>query len=175
MSDGMPLVEELTPPPDPEAAFRALAVRGHCVFLDSAMRHKELGRYSFLSADPFAFVEAPADGRNALADVAALLDRFPATTIADLPPFQGGAAGMLGYELGKSLERLPTARFDEFHIPALAVGLYDVVLAWDHVADRAWLISQGFPETEPALRRRCAELRLQQLRTGWRNQSYLAP
>lgn len=164
MSDGLPLVEEMTPPPDPEAAFRALAGRGHCVFLDSAMRHKELGRYSFLSADPFAYVEARADGRDALTDVASLLAKFPTPTVAGLPPFQGGAAGMLGYELGKSFERLPAARFNEFQIPALAVGIYDLVLAWDHVVGRAWIISQGLPETQPQLRRQRAELRLQQFR-----------
>jgi para-aminobenzoate synthetase component 1 len=165
MSDGLPLIEELTSPHEPEAAFRVLASRGHCVFLDSAMRHKELGRYSFLSADPFTFVEAPTDGRDALAVIAAQLNKYPTATIAGLPPFQGGAAGMLGYELGKSYERLPATRFDEFQVPALAIGFYDVVLAWDHVADRAWIISQGLPETEPQLRRRRAEMRLQQFQS----------
>jgi para-aminobenzoate synthetase component 1 len=61
--------------------------------------------------------------------------------------------------LGRQFERLPTPRFDEFRAPALAVGLYDVVLTWDHATNRAWLVSQGFPETEPAARRRRAEAR----------------
>ena len=45
-----------------------------------------------------------------------------------------------------SLEAVPRAAIDEFGIPALAVGLYDVVVAFDHQQNAAWLISQGFPE-----------------------------
>ena len=69
---------------------------------------------------------------------------------------------LLSYDLGRSLERLPAPRRDEFQIPALAIGLYDTVLAIDHVQHRAWLISQGFPETEPARRRNRAAERIKQ-------------
>jgi len=81
-----------------------------------------------------------------------------------LPPFQGGAAGLLAYDLGRSVERVPRPQYDEFQLPAMAVGLYDTVLAIDHVDHRAWLISQGFPETEPTLRVRRAERRIDQFR-----------
>ncbi len=158
------LVEELTPPPDPEAAFTALSPQPHCVFFDSAQRHAELGRYSFLTADPFAYLEVPADGSDALARLDAMLSPYRTETIVELPPFQGGAAGMLGYDLGRSLERVPTPRYDEFGIPALAVGLYDVVLAWDHRLGRAWLASQGFPEQEAGKRKQRATARMQQFR-----------
>ncbi len=106
----------------------------------------------------------PADGSDALAVLAGKLAGLRTATIAGLPPFQGGAAGLLSYDLGRSLERLPTHRFDEFRTPALAIGLYDVVLAVDHVTGRTWIISQGFPATEPAQRRRRAAQRLDQFR-----------
>jgi para-aminobenzoate synthetase component 1 len=70
----------------------------------------------------------------------------------DLPPFQGGWAGMFGYELARSLESVPRAKFDEFQMPALAIGLYDAVVAFDHANASAWLISQGLPETGAAAR-----------------------
>ena len=57
-----PLVEELRPAPDAEEAFQALCRRPKCIFLDSALRHPTLGRYSFVAADPFDYVELPADG-----------------------------------------------------------------------------------------------------------------
>ena len=81
-----------------------------------------------------------------------------------MPPFQGGAAGLFSYDLGRSLERLPPPKSDEFGVPALAVGLYDVVVALDHVAGRAWIVSQGFPEVEPSRRRRRAAERLAEVR-----------
>ena len=149
----------------PEDAFRALAHLPHCLFLDSAMRHPMLGRYSFIAADPFRWIEAPADGSDALGRLAAELTPFQCETVPGLPPFQGGAAGLLGYELRHSLERLPEARCNELNMPALAVGLYDVVVAFDHVADKAWIISQGWPETDPGKRQRRARERLEWMRS----------
>jgi para-aminobenzoate synthetase component 1 len=49
---------------------------------------------------------------------------------------------------------------DTFQVPALAVGLYDVVLAFDHATGRAWIVSQGFPEVDPSRRRRRAKDRI---------------
>ncbi len=136
----------------------------HCLFLDSAMTHPTLGRYAFVAADPFDFARFPADGGDALGELQRRLDRFAATGVPALPPFQGGAAGLLGYELGRSLERLPRPMFDEFESPALAVGLYDVVVAFDLAVGRAWIVSQGFPELDPSRRRRRAAERLAQIR-----------
>jgi para-aminobenzoate synthetase component 1 len=167
-----PLVEELCPAPDLEAAFVRLAARPRCVFLDSALREKTLGRYSFLMADPFDLVEfaCPAGAAETgltpapFQSLAARLAQYPARPISGLPPFQGGAAGLLSYDLGRTLERIPAAKFDEFRPPWLSIGLYDTVLAFDHQEQRAWLISQGFPETAPQARHERAHARLAQFR-----------
>src|SRR6185437_15608319 len=123
-----------------------------------------LGRYSFVAADPFAFLHARGrrvrlDGAvqpetDPLAALERLLARHRLAALPGLPPFQGGAAGLFGYDLCHHIERLPRPRFDEFETPDLAVGLYDWVAAFDHAAGRAWLISTGLPETEPDRQRR---------------------
>ena len=153
----LPVVVELRPPPDVESALVCLAQQPHSLLLDSALRDPRLGRYSFLTADPFEFLTLPADGTDGLAIVESRLREFRAASRTDLPPFQGGAAGLLSYDLARSLERVPPVRFDEFQIPAVAIGLYDIALAIDHAEHRAWLISQGFPETD--LSRRLARAR----------------
>ena len=162
--DELPLAVELRPVPDVEAALVRLAALPHSLLLDSALRDPRLGRYSFLSADPFEFLMVPADGSDGLADLESRLRQWPAITREDLPPFQGGAAGLLSYDLGRSLERVPLPRYDEFKLPAMAIGLFDIVLAIDHAEHRAWLISQGFPEVEPARRRQRAQRRIDQFR-----------
>jgi para-aminobenzoate synthetase component 1 len=159
-----PLVEELVPAPDPEAVFLRLAHCPHCLFLDSAMTDDRVGRYSFVTADPFALIRAMPDDPDALAPLERLLNDHRTTHRDDLPSFQGGAAGLFSYDLGRQFERLPTPRFDEFGMPALAVGFYDVVVAFDHVAGRAWIISQGLPETNPCARTARAAARLAQFR-----------
>jgi para-aminobenzoate synthetase component 1 len=130
------------------------------VFFDSAMRHPQLGRYSFIAADPVEWLTAPSDGTDAIQQLADRVAVLPQSVRADLPPFQGGWAGLFGYELAGSLERVLKAPIDEFEIPALAAGLYDVVVAFDHRNSEAWLISQGIPETDDAARRERAADRL---------------
>jgi para-aminobenzoate synthetase component 1 len=73
-------------------------------------------------------------------------------------PFVGGAMGFLGYELGRYLERLPQ-RHPPDDRPEMAIGFYDLVIAFDTVARRAWILSSGFPETEPRARVERAEAR----------------
>jgi para-aminobenzoate synthetase component 1 len=166
------LVEELRPAPEAWSAFQACADLPRAIFLDSALVHSELGRYSFIAADPYEWLLYQ-DGKTALASRAGttvLADPFTAIAqrlsqhatepLPGLPPFQGGAAGLFGYDLCHVVERLPRPRFDEFQLPDLAIGLYDWVIAFDHAADRAWIISTGFPEMQAARRRARAARRM---------------
>ncbi len=146
-----PLVEELTPVPDPEWCCEQLAGLPYRLFLDSASTATRLGRYSFVTADPIDVIERKGSNR-ALDEVRAWLAPFRAEPIAGLPPFQGGAAGYIAYDWGLTLERLPAPRFDDLALPDVVLGIYDWVLAWDHVSSRAWLISTGMPETSEAAR-----------------------
>ena len=160
--DRRPLVSEIVPPPDPLDACRRLAGLRHRAWLDSAGIGGRLGRYSFLTADPWDVVAAGA--ADPLADLRAVLRSGLAPPQPDLPPFQGGAIGYLAYEFGRRLERIPLPRGGEAPIPDVWLGLYDWVLAWDHAAGRAWIVSTGLPEAgAPAARR--ARARLDQVRT----------
>jgi para-aminobenzoate synthetase component 1 len=146
-----PLVEELTPVPDPARCCEQLAGLPYRIFLDSAATATRLGRYSFLTADPIDVIQHKGSSA-ALDEVRTRLLSFRADPITGLPPFQGGAAGYIAYDWGLTLERLPAPRHDDLALPDLVMGIYDWVLAWDHVASRAWLISTGMPETSPAAR-----------------------
>ena len=88
--DSQPYVEELLPPPNPAEAFRRLSHRAHCLFLDSALRHTTLGRYSFLMAEPFAFIEIPVGAPDPFAQLRSAMQPFTATTVPGLPPFKAG-------------------------------------------------------------------------------------
>ena len=149
LATSKPLVEEITPYPDVVASLRALGDMPNVLLMESALEREHIGQYSFLTADPFEFIELPECryGAQPFAELRDRLRAFQSNSISDLPPFQGGAAGLLSYELGHAWEHLPSPGQNEFQLPALAVGLYDWVIAWDHVAKRAWIISHGFPET----------------------------
>jgi para-aminobenzoate synthetase component 1 len=143
-----PLVEELTPAPDPWETARRLAHLPHLLFLDSADRHAERGRYSYVAADPVEWITSWS--HDPFVELSAKLAALRRPTVRGLPPFQGGLAGIFGYGLQHVIERIPRPRFDEFQVPDLAVGIYDWVIAWDHAANRAWRISSGEREQRSA-------------------------
>ncbi|TWU36212.1 Aminodeoxychorismate synthase component 1 [Novipirellula artificiosorum] len=64
----------------------------------------------------------------------------------DLPPMQGGIAGLIGYEAATWLEAVGASSHNDFPTPAISLGLYDWVIATDHDRGVSWLISQGFAE-----------------------------
>lgn len=167
------MVERIDPGLDPEQVFRAFSRLPHAVFFDSAMRDARVGRYSFIAADPIDWWAATIDGVEVFKAVAKVATELRGTALPDLPPFQGGIAGMFGYELGGNFERVPAARIADFPMPTLAVGWYDVVVAFDHLEETAWIISQGWPETDPLARRERAERRLMEARRWLRAESPL--
>src|SRR5262245_13923255 len=121
-----PLIEELTPPPEPWTVAQCLAGLPKLLWLDSAGAPAELSRYSYVTASPFEWLEFRGpDGLNPFEVLRDKLSEYKSATIPGLPPFQGGAAGLFGYDLCHWLERLPRPRFDEFCAPDLAIGIYD--------------------------------------------------
>jgi len=164
-----PLVHELVPAPDPLATCARFQDLPFLALLDSASDHEHLGRYSFLTADPFTAVRSKGQltqqlvdgkwirvGADPLTHVRTLLAPLAAEPVAGLPPFQGGAAGYVGYDWGMMLESVPRPYYDDLEVPDVQLGLYDWVIAWDHVTGRAWVISTGIPERGPVQAQRAA-------------------
>ena len=142
---GGPLAVELVPAPDPWAVARRLAHLPHLLFLDSADRDSPHGRYSYVAADPvsFSMTWAADQSRAVLAEVGHALAGCRRSTVHELPPFQGGVAGLYGYELGGAFESIPSPGRDEFRAPDVALGCYDWAVAFDHPTNRAWVVSTG--------------------------------
>lgn len=139
-----PTVVELPLECTPDRAFERLSHLPYCIWLDSALRPDPQSRYSFLAADPVEVVRIERPTADPLAKAERWLERYATANIDGLPPFQGGVAGYMAYEFGTCFERISPASHDEFGLPLAVLGLYDVVLAWDHKTEQCWLISQGF-------------------------------
>ncbi len=162
--DFSPIWYEIEPPPDPEEVWLRWCGMPGCLFLDSALRDPRLGRYSFVMADPVAWHDAAEGVKQTWDWLTHWLGRTHTDAVPGLPPFQGGVAGLFGYDFGREFEAIPPPSHDEFGLPPSALGVYDVVAAFDHSTNRCWLISQGFPETDPRGRAERARERLAEFR-----------
>ncbi|HXG25816.1 MAG TPA: anthranilate synthase component I family protein [Candidatus Binatia bacterium] len=144
-------------------------------------------RWTYLTADPVAVIEAPSEGPDAFANARRLLGRLSSlahprsTTPAPSdggrtgsaalpPPFLGGLAGFLGYDLGRRFERLPSIAAVDQELPVMRLALHDWVLAWDRLAGTAWLGGRAVDERIAELDDRLDRVREHVLRpVPWRH------
>jgi para-aminobenzoate synthetase component 1 len=137
---------------DAAEAFRDLP---GLALLESA-RPGRNARWTYLTADPVAVLEAPAAGPDPFAVARRLVARLDRTPVvpADAPPFLGGLVGFLGYDLGATLERLPAIAPADQDVPLLRLALHDWVVAWDRRTGHAWLAGRALDGDARRLARR---------------------
>jgi anthranilate synthase component 1 len=76
--------------------------------LESVEGGETLGRYSFIGFEIVRWLSFPPDGeRDPLLDVKRELARYRVAARPDLPRFQGGAVGYLGYDAVRHFEKVP--------------------------------------------------------------------
>ncbi|HEX7079310.1 MAG TPA: anthranilate synthase component I [Candidatus Eisenbacteria bacterium] len=160
----VPVVREVLADFDtPVSAFAKLN-RGDAAFLLESLEGGETwGRYSILGFRPS--VEFRSKGRvvelrrgerterseadDPLATLQALLGAVKAAPVAGLPPFSGGAVGIVGYDYVRFLERLPSRLPDDLNHPDLHFVFPDVVLVFDNFRHRLLLVANSRPEGDP--------------------------
>lgn len=166
---------EISPHCDSVTAFQRLlnglkSHSQHLFFLDSALRHPGMSRYSFLGCQPFLVLKSK--GRNItvandtgvkemegnpFAVLRSYLRAFSggvlqyaptALSFAGLPTIcrTGGAVGYLGYDLHHFLERLPRNTVDDLGFPDMYFGFYDKFVVYDHEEDRCFLVGRNLQE-----------------------------
>ena len=105
--------------------------------LESVMRHEHLGRYSYLACNPSQTLQDVT-----LENIREVLVQNTLENVDGLPPFQGGLAGYISYEFGRSLE--PQSKVPDFAklCPDLILHHYDTVISFDHLQEKAWILAR---------------------------------
>jgi para-aminobenzoate synthetase component 1 len=142
------------------------------------MDPQKLGRWSFMGSDPFLVLRSRGDSVSLIKDGVEEVKRGnPLDVLGELLkvyvldsspaelPFTGGAVGYFSYDLCHFIERLPGRAVDNLNLPECYLAFYDAAVAFDHLENKTYLISTGFPELDEGKRLRRAEERLQELRS----------
>lgn len=157
---------------EPIEVAQRLADQPGFAFLDSALFHHKLGRYSFIGIAPFGtFVvesgqpfwnDAPLSAPP-LAALRCLLQRYALPHDPALPPLQTGVIGAIPYEFGWQLDGLRSCEHVWRAEEPVRLGFYDLILAFDHLERRAFVVASGFPEDDVKQRGRRAVARTEEV------------
>ena len=129
----------------PVSAFLKLRDGSPCFLLESAEQGR-VGRYSFLGFRPRETLrwtlDSPGDPYEA---ARALVEGHRLAPTADgLPPFPGGAVGVFGYDLVRSVEPLGEPNPDPLGLPDMALLVCELMLAFDHLRRELLIIGYAF-------------------------------
>jgi anthranilate/para-aminobenzoate synthase component I len=171
----LPLSAELELPGlTPLSALEAVREKGYPVLLESARVNDKIGRYSFVTADPYLIFKSRGDkvelslpvtpagkyGRRAtmnrkpLVKLRELLANYRTARVDGLPPFTGGAVGFFSYDFAHQIEKLPHKARTDLDIPEAYFVFVDMVVAFDHIREKAWvIINPGAREQDMGFRR----------------------
>jgi len=142
----------------PVSAFLKVHRGPYGFLLESVQGGERWGRFSFLGTEPAQILrvrrrevelETPGNGverwttTDPLGELKRLLGAFHAVQVPGLPRFVGGAVGYVGYDVVRSLERLPATAEDDLLLPELCMLLVQSLLVFDNVAQTIRVVSHA--------------------------------
>jgi anthranilate synthase component I len=115
--------------------------------LESAEQGQRMGRYSFIGVRPRKVLRwSLGDGGDPYAIAEAEVERFSQAPLPDGPPFAGGAVGLFGYDLVRTVEPLGDPNPDVVGLPDLALMLSDILVVFDHLLHTLTIIVNAYTE-----------------------------
>jgi anthranilate synthase component 1 len=193
----VPLVREVVLDADtPVAALAKVARPPFAFLLESLVGGERWARYTFLGTEPREVwryrgnrVErwtratgwaAAGETDDPIGHLAEQLRALPAVEVPGLPRFTGGAVGYVGYDVVRTIERLPRPPADTLGLPDAVMMIADSLVILDNLFGRAIVVvNVEVPSgAAPALLARlyeAAELRLDELVARLGDPHHLAP
>ncbi len=127
----------------------------HSFLLESIKGPEKIARYSICGKEPFLIlsvkngkIEIERDGKRSIISsnhplriLKRLIKRYRIDPQPELPPFIGGAVGLISYDFVHYFERLPKTTIDDLNIPDAHFLFVDTVIVIDHGLGHTYLIS----------------------------------
>ena len=154
----MPVYRRLTSDTlTPVSAFDKLDAGDCACLFESVVGGEKVGRYSFLSVDPFLRLDAyqhhvrvwtpkkteEFESSDPLAELELRVSAYTAASLPELPPFCSGAVGYAGYDTVRYTENLPHAPADDRQLPDLSFSFYDRMVIFDHITKTITVVAMA--------------------------------
>lgn len=150
----VPLAREIVLDADTAlAAYAKIARAPYGFLLESATGGERWARYTFLGTEPREVWryrghaverwtgalgwQSTGETSDPIGHLAQRLRALVPIAVPGLPPFTGGAVGYLGYDLVRSIERLPTPPVDTLGLPDAVLMIADSLVILDNLYGRA--------------------------------------
>jgi para-aminobenzoate synthetase component 1 len=147
------LIAEIPYSPDSSVLFDKFVDEPWSVFLDSNQPEAIHGRYDIISSRPKVCITSKNNKNNIDSWSDSLsVPGDPFSTLKEylqvnkvkgqelMLPFIGGAIGYFSYDLGRSLEKLPSIAEDDLNFPDMKVGIYSWAIIVDHNKKKSVLV-----------------------------------
>jgi anthranilate synthase component 1 len=154
------------------AYWKLCANEPYSFLFESVTGGEHLARYSILGTRPRCILKSKnkqltkiqegktttrelAEGEDPLHALEAEL--LPTLSIPGMPKFEGGAVGMLAYDIVRFFERLPDSNPDDLQLDDMAMMLEDAVVVFDHAKNIIRVVVNAAP-TEEGYESACQEI-----------------
>jgi anthranilate synthase component I len=114
--------------------------RPNAFLLESVEGGETIGRYSFIGFDIETLIDCEA-GKDPLAAVQTALAAYDVIARPDIPRFQGGAVGYLGYDCVRHFEPVPLPENSVLGIDDARFMLVEDLAIFDHLKQRVILLT----------------------------------
>ena len=131
--------------------FSHFAHLPYAILLDSGDSDHINSRYDIIAIEPQSTLEVKnnqtvfnnqASAKSCFEIMNDELAKLDTTKAANNLPFNGGWLGYFGYDLGRTIEQLPSSALNDIDLPQMAVGLYLDALIYDKQLDTWFYVSQ---------------------------------
>src|SRR5437773_7998508 len=150
----VPVIREVVTDADtPVAAFAKIARPPFAFLLESLVGGERWARYTFLGTEPREVWRyrgraidrwtretgwrGAGETDDPIGHLAQRMRALPAVPVPGLPRFTGGAVGYLGYDLVRTIERLPWPPADTLALPDAVMMIADTLVIVDNLFGRA--------------------------------------
>ncbi|NWF52697.1 MAG: anthranilate synthase component I family protein [Nitrospirae bacterium] len=137
----------------PQSIYESLACP-NSFLLESIKGPMKIARYSYIGFDPYLILKV----KNGIVEIeypsatSLFISTKPLNTLKELitaykqapfeylPPFQGGAVGVLSYDFVHYFEKLPKIAIDDLNLPDAHFLMIDKLIGFDHQEMKSWII-----------------------------------